>query len=95
MNEGAAGNKPGSVKIARLQPERSRNNTIQVLRFIAALMVLLLHSTYYTRDRLDSSAYVFTPGMNGVGLFFTISGFVIFVSSTTIVNKANGWKELR
>lgn len=70
-----------------------RVDTIQALRFIAALLVLITHSGFYSHERLDS-AFQYWPGGGGIGvnLFFVISGFVIMVSSEKLVGKANGWK---
>lgn len=65
--------------------------SIQALRFVAAFMVIILHSTLYTSERLDSTIQLYGLGYNGVRLFFVISGFVMIISSDTLVNKVSGW----
>lgn len=66
---------------------------IQALRFLAALMVVCCHATFYTQERLLSSVAVFGLGSNGVPLFFVISGFVIVLASQKLINDKNGWKK--
>lgn len=58
-------------------------NSIQFLRFIASLLVLITHSTFYTHERFNDSMPVFKAGSIGVDIFFIISGFVILLSSIT------------
>ncbi|MFC4255985.1 acyltransferase family protein [Altererythrobacter xixiisoli] len=65
--------------------------SIQALRFIAALAVVVLHSTFYTMERLHSSTSVYDVGANGVRLFFVISGFVMIISSQKLLNTQRGW----
>lgn len=60
--------------------------TIQALRFFAALGVVVLHSSFYTAERLDSKIGLWDLGANGVRLFFVISGFVMIVANTS-----GGW----
>lgn len=67
-------------------------NSIQCLRFIAALMVVFLHSTFYTNERLDPSIGLYNSGANGVPLFFVISGFVMVLSSQNLISNNSGWK---
>jgi len=66
--------------------------SIHVMRFIAALMVVSLHGTFYTHERLDSSIDLYDLGGNGVRLFFVISGFVMVSSSLKMLNRENGHK---
>lgn len=44
-------------------------NSIQWLRFIAAFLVVCLHSTFYTKERLDPSIELYNSGGNRVPLF--------------------------
>lgn len=65
---------------------------VQGLRFVAALMVVILHSTFYAHERLDESVVVWYEGGTGVDIFFVISGFVMMVSTGSLVGRADGWK---
>lgn len=65
---------------------------IQALRFVAAIMVVCVHATYYTHERLDPSMPIYGLGAHGVRLFFVISGFVMIISSERLVGIANGWQ---
>lgn len=42
---------------------------IQVLRFIAALGVVICHSAFYSKERLDPNTLSYNLGANGVPLF--------------------------
>lgn len=53
---------------------------VQVLRFAAAALVLVAHTTFYASERIDASFPVTAHAMWGVWLFFAISGFVMQVS---------------
>jgi exopolysaccharide production protein ExoZ len=77
---------------ASVNPQSNKYDIIQVLRFIAALMVITLHSTYYASERLVHGLKLYGEGYNGVGLFFTISGFVMIISSQKLMKKVGGWK---
>lgn len=65
---------------------------VQALRFVAALLVVLTHATLYTSERLDSSVPVWHFGEVGVDVFFVISGFVMMVSTRSLIGDRNGWK---
>ncbi|NKJ02910.1 peptidoglycan/LPS O-acetylase OafA/YrhL [Novosphingobium sp. SG707] len=67
---------------------RGKFDTVQALRFLAAFMVVWVHSTFYTHERLDASTAIFALGANGVRLFFVISGFVMVVSSQRLIGAA-------
>lgn len=67
-------------------------DSIQALRFIASLMVVILHSFYYSLERLDSFGPSYQKGSNGVPLFFAISGFVMMISIGDKLNLPGGWK---
>ncbi|MBM5574878.1 acyltransferase [Deefgea sp. CFH1-16] len=54
---------------------------LQMLRFIAAFMVLIVHVNFYTHERVDQLGYVWAPGSQGVQIFFLISGFVMLLSA--------------
>jgi len=65
--------------------------TVQTLRFIAALAVVCVHSTFYTHERLAPGLSVYHEGSHGVRLFFVISGFVMILSSERLVTAPHGW----
>lgn len=72
-----------------------RYNGIQVLRAIAALMIVVVHSLFYTRERMGRSPLPFdwVSGVSGVDIFFVISGFVMVHTSRKLVGKKDGWKD--
>jgi exopolysaccharide production protein ExoZ len=67
--------------------------TIQALRAVAALLVVLLHAFETWGERVDPAA----PGVNwengaaGVDIFFIVSGFVMVISSRRLVDRAGAW----
>jgi exopolysaccharide production protein ExoZ len=71
---------------------KQQYNSIQLLRFLAALMVIICHSTFYASERLIIGSDVYTQGSNGVSLFFVISGFVMIISSQKLLTASGGWK---
>lgn len=66
---------------------------IQALRFVAALMVVTTHSTLYVSERLIKGFPVWNAGGAGVDIFFVISGFVMMISSGTLIDRADSWKK--
>lgn len=58
-----------------------RYDGIQALRLLAALLVVVTHSTFYAAERLSPEAPVWTQGAIGVDIFFAISGFVMVAST--------------
>jgi exopolysaccharide production protein ExoZ len=72
--------------------EKASFHTIQVLRFIAALMVVITHSSISIQYYLDPSYRSPITGGTGVNLFFAISGFVMVVSSRKLVMHKSGWR---
>lgn len=74
-----------------LRPARSAYDGIQGLRFVAALLVVILHATFYTNERL-APVTVWYQGGVGVDIFFVISGFVMAVSTVNLVGTRDGWK---
>lgn len=67
--------------MARDEPAKQFVENIQVLRFIAAFMVLLSHAQHETTASAGKLVPAFEPPFNlvtGVDIFFVISGFVMF-----------------
>ena len=66
--------------------------TIQVLRAIAALMVVAYHAFDMWAVRItQSSGEYWTNGAAGVDIFFIISGFVMVVSSRRLLSEPRAW----
>jgi peptidoglycan/LPS O-acetylase OafA/YrhL len=67
--------------------------TIQALRGVAALLVVLYHALEVWGDRVDSAApgVGWTNGAAGVDIFFVISGFVMVVSSRRLAGEPGAW----
>jgi peptidoglycan/LPS O-acetylase OafA/YrhL len=76
-------------------PERSAANfrSIQALRAVAALLVVLYHAFELWGLRVDAAApgVKWTNGASGVDIFFAISGFVMVISSRRLVDKPGAW----
>ncbi|MEF2978695.1 acyltransferase family protein [Subtercola sp. YIM 133946] len=75
-----------------MQKIKLKYEGIQALRFGAAILVVITHSTLYAQDRLDPSIDVWHFGEVGVDLFFIISGFVMMISTRSIDGSPDGWK---
>lgn len=71
---------------------KNRYDGIQALRFIAALMVVITHSFLYASDRLGAGTANWRTGTSGVDIFFVISGFVMVLSSQSLIGRDDGWK---
>ncbi len=65
-----------------------------MLRFLAAMLVVLAHATGMVGERILQlkGEHFWRPGMSGVDLFFVISGFVMTVSSNKLIIHSDGWK---
>ncbi|MFP8781176.1 acyltransferase family protein [Hydrogenophaga sp. RWCD_12] len=76
-------------------PSDGRNSWLEMLRGFAALWVLLHHANQ------SVSAFVaplghsvwFENGYLGVDFFFVLSGFIIAMSSQSLVERGKGWRE--
>ena len=64
---------------------------LQVLRVMAAVLVLITHSGFYASERLDRTFKYWETGAAGVDLFFVISGFVMVYSSVNLNGDRRGW----
>jgi peptidoglycan/LPS O-acetylase OafA/YrhL len=67
--------------------------TIQALRAVAALLVVLLHAFETWGQRVDPAApgAGWDNGAAGVDIFFVISGFVMVISSRRLVDRPGAW----
>jgi exopolysaccharide production protein ExoZ len=67
--------------------------SIQALRAVAALLVVLYHAFELWGLRVDPAApgVKWTNGASGVDIFFAISGFVMVISSRRLVARPGGW----
>lgn len=74
------------------QMSRSTFDGIQALRFLAAIMVVVTHAFLYTSERLGVGAVMWSTGAKGVDIFFVISGFVMVLSSRSLIHMFDGWK---
>jgi exopolysaccharide production protein ExoZ len=91
---------PGSRSVLALEPVRhgaivareADFRTIQALRAIAALLVVLYHGFEMWALRVDPAAAVWPNGAAGVDIFFVISGFVMVMASRRIAALSGGWR---
>ena len=60
---------------------RERLRLVQVLRAVAALMVVAHHATILLEERMRAPNSIWLGGTAGVDLFFVISGFVMMLTS--------------
>ena len=74
------------------QETKSTFTGIQALRFVAAMLVVLAHSTAMVNERMHLDMFKWRAGWSGVDIFFVISGFVMAISSGGLMQRANGWK---
>lgn len=66
--------------------------SIQALRAIAAILVVVYHATLLWHERLPTSPDpTWEQGNSGVDLFFVISGCVMLLSSQRLRRAADGW----
>lgn len=70
-----------------------KSDFIQIMRFVAATMVVYSHHTLYVRERIDRSYDVSLLGPAGVALFFMISGLVMVISSRKLTRDWAGARE--
>lgn len=68
--------------------------SVQLLRGLAALLVVIFHAGLMVKDRFPGAGDHFVPlsGAAGVDIFFPISGFVMLVSGRALLFRADGWK---
>ena len=64
--------------------------SVQVMRGLAAVMVLVLHATEVATERFGSRQQNWWAGGAGVDIFFVISGYVMSLSSGRLVGRRGG-----
>ncbi len=65
-------------------------NGVQVVRLLAAILVVVFHATKLASERVGHIA-IWRKAAYGVDLFFVLSGFVIVWSSAKLINTEDGW----
>src|SRR3954449_4929921 len=67
--------------------------TVQALRAVAALLVVLYHAFELWGLRVDPAApgVKWNNGAAGVDIFFAISGFVMVISARRLVGRPGAW----
>lgn len=70
----------------RVRGEKKTFLLLQVLRAVAALMVVGYHISDLLKERLHLTHYLFINGSAGVDIFFVISGVVMVLSSRSIAD---------
>lgn len=67
---------------------------VQILRGIAALLVVIFHCGLMVQDRFPEigSRMLLVSGAAGVDVFFPISGFVMVISTLGLVEYPDGWR---
>jgi peptidoglycan/LPS O-acetylase OafA/YrhL len=68
--------------------------SIQLLRGLAAMLVVVFHAGVMVRDRFPAAGdhFLLLSGAAGVDIFFPISGFVMLISSRALLLRPDGWK---
>ncbi|MDR3576833.1 MAG: acyltransferase, partial [Anaerolineaceae bacterium] len=76
------------------KPKKTRPSFrgLQVLRAVAAFLVVVTHSGFYASERLSKGFHFWGRGAVGVDIFFVLSGFVMYYSSAPLLANRDGWK---
>jgi exopolysaccharide production protein ExoZ len=67
-----------------------RNDNIQVLRFVAASLILMTHTTAYMNERLGLGTNTWHDGEIGIAIFFVISGVVMHMAGMRLSRDGQG-----
>jgi exopolysaccharide production protein ExoZ len=82
-------NLPGLTPASEATRRSRTYDGIQMLRFVAAFMVLVTHATFFVNSRGFPEFPRWDAGAQGVSLFFVISGFVMAISAKALVGRKN------
>lgn len=85
----AAESNPRATRLQQGPTAHHNYRLIQVLRAIAAEMVVLRHATTLLHARDSQHIRIWLNGGTGVDIFFVISGFVMMISSTPLLTVAH------
>ena len=92
MSPAASLDRPNAAPLDRFV-YHGQYSGVQILRFIAALLVVITHASLVVSERMPSlGSGVWEKGGIGVAMFFAISGFVIMVSGSPLRAQDDGWK---
>ena len=72
--------------------KNERIENLQILRFVAAALVLVTHITFYIHERINNAIGFWHGGEIGVPIFFVISGFVMYLSGEKLPRNTEGAK---
>jgi len=75
------------------QQHAARDENLQILRFVAAALVLVTHITFYIGERIQNGFPLWNGGEAGVPIFFVISGFVMQLSGSRLSRDATGARQ--
>lgn len=67
-----------------------RSDAVQIARFVAAMLVVVTHATFYAVERIGSPLGVWHFGEIGVPIFFVISGLVMVLSTADTPANTDG-----
>ena len=92
LTEAQAGDRRSEMERASAEGKHPLRS-VQAMRGLAAVMVLLLHATEVATERFGSRHQNWWAGAAGVDIFFVISGYVMSLSSGRLVRRQGGATE--
>ena len=92
LTEAQGGDRRSEVERASAEGKHPLRS-VQAMRGLAAVMVLLLHATEVATERFGSRHQNWWAGAAGVDIFFVISGYVMSLSSGRLTRRKGGATE--